>query len=108
MNVVGLGVDISYWVDKGLISSDAKHVRYRAWHTCYIQDKLWSTYVGRAPAPNLSYSLMPPPTVNEEEDAIPWGSAAGDAGRPPHSLVSSCFAWTYKLTRIIELILTNV
>lgn len=78
----------------------------------YIQDKLWSTYVGRAPAPNLSHLRMPFPAIDEEEDAKPWGGQdiLEDFGIESiqNSWITSNFTWTCKLTRIIELILNNM
>ena len=105
--ILGLGIDTSSWVDKGLISVETKLSRDRVWHTAYIQDKLWSTYVGRAPAPNLSHWCMPFPEVNGEEDA---GRLNGNLilGSTSNSWIASTFTWTCKLARIIEIVLANM
>ncbi|CAH0057985.1 unnamed protein product [Clonostachys solani] len=102
-------IDSSSWVEKGLISAEMKRSRDRVWHCAYIQDKLWSTYVGRAPAPSLRHYRMPFPDVNEEEDAAGW---IGHNRNGQHILVpswqSSTTVWTSKLARVIELLLENV
>lgn len=108
-NLVGLGIDATSWVDAGLISLETKRARDRTWHTAYIQDKLWSAYVGRAPAPNLSHWHMPFPTIDEEEDTGPWSNLDPSESKPVRtSRMASTFTWTCKLARIIELILTNM
>jgi hypothetical protein len=107
--VVGLGIDSSSWVEKGLIAAEMKRSRDRVWHCAYIQDKLWSTYVGRAPAPSLRHYRMPFPDVNEEEDAAGWiGHNRNGQDILVPSWQSSTTVWTSKLARVIELLLENV
>ncbi|KAL2678313.1 hypothetical protein Neosp_009058 [[Neocosmospora] mangrovei] len=106
---VGLGVDASSWVENNLISPQTKRSRDQVWHTAYIQDKLWATYVGRAPAPNLSHWRMPTLAAEEEEDERPWGQwGSHGADWVRKSWITLTFTWTCKLSRIVELILTNV
>ena len=89
------------------MSIETKLSRDRVWHTAYIQDKLWSTYVGRAPAPNLSHWCMPFPDVNREEDAR---ALKGDPvlRSMGSSWIASAFTWTCKLARIIEIVLAHM
>lgn len=37
--IVGLGINCSYWVEKGVISEDTKRSRDRVFWTTYVQDK---------------------------------------------------------------------
>jgi len=92
-----------------LISPQIKRYRDRVWHTAYIQDKLWASYVGRAPAPNLSQWRMPSPATDDEEDARPWASLGNSAAEQVRgSWMASTFTWTCKLARIVELVLINM
>ncbi|KAJ6022340.1 hypothetical protein N7499_002897 [Penicillium canescens] len=107
--ILGLSTDVSSWVDKGLISPETKRSRDRIWNNVYIQDKLWSTYVGRAPAPNLSNWHMVLCPIDKEEDARPWHGLDDSESEPVRSSwVASTLAWTCKLARIIELTLTHI
>ncbi|CAG9990772.1 unnamed protein product [Clonostachys byssicola] len=104
----GTGLRLSR-IQKGLIAAEMKRSRDRVWHCAYIQDKLWSTYVGRAPAPSLRHYRMPFPDVSEEEDAVGWigHNREGQDVIVP-SWQSSTTVWTSKLARVIELLLENV
>lgn len=92
-----------------------KFSRDRVGNAAYIQDKLWSTYVGREPAPSLSLRQMPVPAADDEEDARLWrglgtgtNDGGGDGNQPRTSWTASTFTWTCKLARIVELIHTNL
>lgn len=108
MLAVGLGIDASCWVERGRITLDLKRARDRVWQCAYLQDKLWSTYVGRAPSPSLSRYRIPFFDVNDADDALGW-FGSDDTGRdvPRKSWQSSTMAWASRLATMLDIILEN-
>ncbi|GAA5900029.1 uncharacterized protein JCM6883_006067 [Sporobolomyces salmoneus] len=104
---LGLGIDCRSFVRRGVLSESLQRTRdYTMW-TAYIQDKLWSSYVGRNPTLLLSVLDTPAPFVDEEIDSRLWKPLAGSQRRSPAlSNLTSCFRWLTTLSVLQERVLT--
>ncbi|GAA5982315.1 hypothetical protein JCM5350_006141 [Sporobolomyces pararoseus] len=106
---LGLGIDCRSFVRKQLLSENLQRTRDYAMWTAYIQDKLWSSYVGRNPTLLLAALDTPAPFVDEEIDSRPWKPLAGTQRRSPAlSNLTSCFRWLTTLSVLQERVLTTL
>ncbi|KAM0747627.1 hypothetical protein T439DRAFT_383241 [Meredithblackwellia eburnea MCA 4105] len=69
---LGLGIDSSVAVSKGLISPLLRDQRDRTFYCLYVQDKLWSLYVGRSASLSKHSSETPLPRVDSIRDGKAW------------------------------------
>ncbi|GAA5881803.1 hypothetical protein JCM16303_006460 [Sporobolomyces ruberrimus] len=106
---LGLGIDSRSFVRTGVLSESLQRTRDYAMWTSYIQDKLWSSYVGRNPTLLLSVLDTPAPTIDAEIDQRPWKPLAGSQRRSPAlSNLTSCFRSVTTLSVLQERILTTL
>jgi hypothetical protein len=71
---LGLGIDGTPWLTRGLLSQETKDERDRAFFCGFIQDKLWATYVGRPASITWSHFQMRLPTIFKSKDDELWHS----------------------------------
>ncbi|BGP02993.1 hypothetical protein NBRC10513v2_006720 [Rhodotorula toruloides] len=110
-HTLGLGIDASAYVSRGLLTEETRNARDRVMWCAYVQDKLWSSYVGRNPSILRNIIEIALPVVDIDCDKEPWSPlpAAGDSPtKPLSSLLSSTFHWTCRLAVIEEKILVLV
>jgi hypothetical protein len=106
---LGLGIDCRTFVRKGVLSDSLQRTRDYALWTAYIQDKLWSSYVGRNPTINLTNLDTPAPFVDEQIDSRLWKPLAGSQRRSPAlSNLTSCFRYLATLSVLQERVLTTL
>ncbi|GAA6008086.1 hypothetical protein JCM11491_001876 [Sporobolomyces phaffii] len=100
---LGLGIDSRAFVRSGLLSEPLQRTRDYAMWTAFIQDKLWSSYVGRNPTLLLNTLDTPAPYVDDELDSRLWKPLAGSQRRTPAlSHLTSCFRWLTTLAVLQE------
>ncbi|GAA5984765.1 hypothetical protein JCM10908_003494 [Rhodotorula pacifica] len=113
LHTLGLGIDCSSYVERGILSEEVRSARDRTLFLAYIQDKLWSAYVGRNPSV-LRAQLEPPlPAIDRELDRQPWCPLPADVSsdsppKPTPSYLSSTFHHTCRLAIVEERIMTTV
>ncbi|GAA5963919.1 hypothetical protein JCM3765_006053 [Sporobolomyces pararoseus] len=106
---LGLGIDCRSFVRKQVLSENLQRTRDYAMWTAFIQDKLWSSYVGRNPTLLLAGLDTPAPFVDEEIDSRPWKPLAGTQRRSPAlSNLTSCFRRLTTLSVLQERVLTTL
>ncbi|BGP19681.1 hypothetical protein JCM10213v2_007777 [Rhodosporidiobolus nylandii] len=117
VSTLGLGIDCSAYVRRGLLSESARNLRDGTFWLGYIQDKLWSSYVGRNPTLLRASVETALPAIDAERDSFVWTPLPADVtaathtnprNKPAPGLVSSCFHWTCRLAIIEEKIMTAV
>lgn len=79
---LGLGVDCSPWKKRGLISDVLQDQRDRTFWCCFVQDKLWSLYVGRSASITESSFETPLPLARPELDSVLWKPVNAGFERP--------------------------
>jgi hypothetical protein len=127
---VGLGIDCTAFVKRGLISAETKESRDRAFYTCFVLDKwgpsrarphkltcrLWSFHAGRTAVltmPVHQINLLDIPTASLRDDVDGGmqnplegsGSAGSGLTSDKRSWSSTTFRETVKLCHIAERIL---
>ncbi|GAA5863052.1 hypothetical protein JCM3774_001405 [Rhodotorula dairenensis] len=113
LHTLGLAIDCTSYVERGVLTEEVRAARDRTLFLLYVQDKLWSAYVGRNPSV-LRAQLEPPlPAIDRELDRRPWQPLPGDCPsdpppKPTPSYLSSTFHFTVRLAVIEERIMTTV
>lgn len=113
LHTLGLGIDCSQYVERGVLSEEARSARDRTLFLAYVQDKLWSAYVGRNPSV-LRAQLEPSlPSIDRQLDRQLWSPLPGDCSsdpppKPTPGYLSSTFHYTCRLAVIEERIMTTV
>ena len=128
---MGLGIDCTAFIERGLISAETKEVRDRAFYTCFVLDKsvtnlitrsqaevrrLWSFHAGRAAVltmPVHQINMFGAPSASMQDDvaaSIGQGPSLPDPARnsltgDDRSWQSTTFRETVKLCHIAERIL---
>ncbi|ORY35048.1 fungal-specific transcription factor domain-domain-containing protein [Naematelia encephala] len=69
---LGLNVDCSNLVTRGVITEAVKKQRDRAFFTVYTQDQLWSLAIGRTAGLTMEDFETAIPEINADDDAMPW------------------------------------
>ncbi|GAA5944992.1 uncharacterized protein JCM15063_000595 [Sporobolomyces koalae] len=106
---LGLGIDSRAFVRSGVLSKALQRTRDYAMWTCYVQDKLWSSYVGRNPTLVLGVLETPAPYIDKELDSKLWKPLEGMSRRSPAvSHVTETFHWTTRLAIIQEKVLSTL
>ncbi|GAA5948610.1 hypothetical protein JCM21900_005189 [Sporobolomyces salmonicolor] len=109
--VLGLGIDCSPYVRRGMLSESVRNARDRVMWLAYTQDKLWSSYVGRNPTLLLGLLETPLPSINTELDNQLWPqtmSFGSEQRRPPSSNITITFLHTVRLAALQEQILISI
>lgn len=113
LHTLGLAIDCSSYVERGILTEETRTARDRTLWVCTIQDRLWSSYVGRNPSV-LRAQLEPSlPKIDRELDRRPWAPLPGDAPsdvpvKPTPSYLSSTFHYTCRLAVIEERVMVTV
>ncbi|GEM10769.1 cytoplasmic protein [Rhodotorula toruloides] len=110
-HTLGLGIDASAYVSRGLLTEETRNARDRVMWCAYVQDKLWSSYVGRNPSILRNIIEIALPVVDVDRDKELWSPLpiAGDSlTKPLSGQLSSTFHWTCRLAVIEEKILVLV
>lgn len=113
LHTLGLGIDCTSYVERGVLTEEVRAARDRTLFLLYVQDKLWSAYVGRNPSV-LRAQLEPPlPAIDRELDRQPWQPLPGDCPsdlppKPTPGYLSSTFHFTVRLAVIEERIMSTV
>nr|XP_018267202.1 uncharacterized protein I303_01187 [Kwoniella dejecticola CBS 10117]OBR89360.1 hypothetical protein I303_01187 [Kwoniella dejecticola CBS 10117] len=106
VQALGLGINCSRWVENGSIEPATRKARDHVFYISYIQDKLWSFYVGRGVSLSMSNNETPLPSIDEEEDELPW--SIPNNAEPMKSWISTTFVFTCKLFQLAEKVLNTV
>ncbi|GJN93253.1 hypothetical protein Rhopal_006300-T1 [Rhodotorula paludigena] len=102
---LGLGIDCSPLLERGVITAAMKQQRTRVMWTAYVQDN----YVGRNPSILRSTLELALPEIDPELDQHPWlGPANATEKKALPSFASSTFHWLCRLAIIEEHVLTAV
>lgn len=134
-HTLGLGIDTSAYVSRGLLTEETRKARDRVMWCAYVQDKcvarfclrappykqpradacplarLWSSYVGRNPSILRSIIETALPVIDTNRDKDPWSPLPVAGASPAKALssqLSSTFHWTCRLAIIAEKILVLV
>ncbi|GAA5831344.1 hypothetical protein JCM5353_008564 [Sporobolomyces roseus] len=106
---LGLGIDASGFVKNGILPEELRRTRDYAMWTAYIQDKLWSSYVGRNCTLHLENLQTPAPCIDSALDSQVWQPLANSTRRTPAlSNLTLCFFHTTKLATMQERVLTTL
>ncbi|GAA5899523.1 hypothetical protein JCM8208_000581 [Rhodotorula glutinis] len=108
---LGLGIDCSGLVRRGVLTEAIKTSRDRAMWSAFTQDKLWSSYVGRNPTLKRAELEVALPVIDPVRDREPWapvGVADEVRRKTTPSFMSSTFHWLCRLAIIQEKILSTV
>lgn len=115
---LGLGIDSTPWLARGLLTQETKDERDRAFFCGFIQDKLWAMYVGRPASITSSHFQARLPTIFKTKDDELWhtriqseGVASTDTDSPVVSMpsyASTTFHHTSKLAMLAYKLLETI
>ncbi|GAA6059217.1 hypothetical protein JCM10212_006610 [Sporobolomyces blumeae] len=104
---LGLGIDSRAFVRSGILTESLQRSRDFAMWSAYLQDKLWSSYVGRNHTLLLSSLETPPPYIDTELDRQTW-PVVRTGRKPSPGSITLCFHWTTRLAVLQEQVLSTL
>ncbi|GAA6023162.1 hypothetical protein JCM10207_005747 [Rhodosporidiobolus poonsookiae] len=110
---LGLGIDATTLVRRGVITEAMRQGRDNTLWLSFIQDKLWSSYVGRAPTLLRNTLETALPVIDPDLDRQPFVPLLADVqpgtlSKPVPSMISSAFHYTCRIAVIEEKVMSII